>query len=104
VGWPVQDADIVAQVGTCVPVEVGEGDGEVAGVGVRAAETVGEVWTAVVVVEPQDELQEAPTSATASVTSPTLRLTRRWNEAGWMRVTDRPGDTGAQGYGEPPAA
>ena len=93
----MQDADIVAHVGTWVPVEDGEGEGDAAGVGVRAADTVGDVWTAVVEVEPQDELQDAPTSATASVTSPTLRLTRLWNEAGWMRVTVRPRDTGAKG-------
>lgn len=95
----MQVADIVAQAGTWMPLEVGEGDGDGEGVGVRAAETVGEVCTPTVLVEPQDELHAALTNATASVTSPTLRLTRRWNEAGWMRVTDRPRDTGAKGYG-----
>src|SRR5689334_892667 len=96
VGWPVQLALIAAQVGTCEPVAVGEGEGEAAadGVGVRAADAVGEVWTAAVLVDPQP----TETATAASASSPTLRLTMRWNEAAWARVTGRPGDTGAKGY------
>jgi len=84
-----------AHVGTWVPVEVGDADelASAEGDGVLAAEAVGEVWTAAVLVEPQAEA----TVRAASASSPTLRLTRRSNEARWMEVTDRPRDTGAQG-------
>jgi hypothetical protein len=90
VGWPVQVADMLAQVGTCEP--VGEGVGASAdGDAVRAAEAVGDVWTAAVLVVPQ----AAATVRAASASSPTLRLTRCSNGAPWMQVTDRPRDTGA---------
>lgn len=91
-----------AQVGMCDPVDVGDGDGLASDEGdaVRAAEAVGDVCTAPVLVVPQ----AAATVRAASASSPTLRLTRRSNEALWMEVTVRPRDTGAQEYGEPDRA
>src|SRR6266581_2021010 len=97
VGWRVQVADMFAQVGTCEPIGDGEGLTSANGDAVRAAEAVGDVWTAAVLVVPQ----AAATVRAASASSLTLRLTRRSNEAPWMEVTGRPRDTGAQGYGEP---
>lgn len=86
---------MLAQVGTCEPVEVGDGEGlgSDEGDALRAAEAVGDVFTAAVLVVPQ----AAATVRAASASSPTLRLTRRSNEAPWMEVTRRPRDTGAQG-------
>jgi len=97
VGSRVQVADMFAQVGTCEPVAVGDGDWLTSADGdaVRAAEAVGDVWTAALPVVSQ----AAATVRAASASSPTLRLTRRSNEAPWMEVTGRPRDTGAQGYG-----
>ena len=95
VGSRVQVADMFAQVGTCEPIGDGEGLASADGDAVRAAEAVGDVWTASVLVVPQ----AAATVRAASASSPTLRLTRRSNEAPWMEVTGRPRDTGAQGYG-----
>jgi len=99
VGSRVQVADMFAQVGTCEPVAVGDGDWLTSADGdaVRAAEAVGDVWTAALPVVSQ----AAATVRAASASSPTLRLTRRSNEAPRMEVTGRPRDTGAQGYGEP---
>ena len=91
VGWPAQVADMPAQVGTCEPVGEGEGLASADGDAVRAAEAVGDVWTAAVLVVPQ----AAATVRAASASSPTLRLTRCSNEARWMEVTGRPRDTGA---------
>src|SRR6266487_5996057 len=51
VGWRVQVADMVAQVGTCEPVGDGEGLASADGDAVRAAEAVGDIWTAVVLVD-----------------------------------------------------
>src|SRR6266705_2148341 len=79
VGWPVQVADMFAQVGTCEPVGDGEGLASADGDAVRAAEAVGDVWTAVVLVVSQ----AAATVRAASASSPTLRLTRRSNGAPW---------------------
>jgi len=82
-----------AQVGTCEPVGEGKGLASADGDAVRAAEAVGDVWTAAALVVPQ----AAATVRAASASSPTLRLTRRSNGAAWMEVTGRPRDTGAQG-------
>ena len=95
VGWPEQMADMFAQVGTCEPAGEGDGLDSADGDAVRAAEAVGDVWTAAALVVPQ----AAATVRAASASSPTLRLTRRSNGAAWMEVTGRPRDTGAQEYG-----
>ena len=88
---------MLAHVGMWEPAADGVGDGPAVddGDALRAAEAVGDVWAAVVLVVPQ----AAATVRAASASSPTLRLTRRSNEAPWMEVTGRPRDTGAQGYG-----
>ena len=98
VGCPVHVALMVAQVGICRPVGDGEGDGLGAedGDALRAAETVGDVWTWAALDEPH----ATATVRDASASSPTLRLTRRSNEVRWTQVTGRPRDTGAQGYGQ----
>src|SRR5438093_361209 len=74
VGSRVQVADMFAQVGTCEPVAVGDGDWLTSADGdaVRAAEAVGDVWTAALPVVSQ----AAATGRAASASSPTLRLTR----------------------------
>src|SRR5712692_9435338 len=91
VGWPEHVADMLAQVGTCEPVGKGKGLASADGDEVRAAEAVGDWWTAAALVVPQ----AAATVSAASASSPTLRLTRCSNEAPWMEVTGRPRDTGA---------
>src|SRR5438034_1397105 len=55
VGSRVQVADMFAQVGTCEPVAVGDGDWLTSADGdaVRAAEAVGDVWTAALPVVSQ---------------------------------------------------
>jgi hypothetical protein len=86
---------MLAHVGTCEPLGKGDWLASADGDAVRAAEAVGDVWTAAVLVVPQ----AAATVRAASASSPTLRLTRRSNGARWMEVTVRPRDTGAQEYG-----
>ena len=93
---------MLAHVGMCVPSAVADGVGDglasADGDAMRGADAVGDVLTAAALVDPQ----AVATIKRTSASSPTLRLTRRWNEAGWTGVTRRPADTGAQGYGQQP--
>src|SRR5437899_10800841 len=72
VGWRLQVADMFAQVGTCEPIGDGVGLASADGDAVRAAEAVGDVWTASLLVVPQ----AAATVSSASASSPTLSLPR----------------------------
>src|SRR5258708_9431793 len=69
VGWPEQEADMFAQVGTCEPVGDGKGLASADGDAVRAAEAVGDVWTAPHPAVPQ----AAPPLQAARASPPTRR-------------------------------
>src|SRR5438067_411629 len=77
VGSRVQVADMFAQVGTCEPVAVGDGDWLTSADGdaVRAAEAVGDVWTAALPVVSQ---AAATASAAAPFGTGSLRHPERW--------------------------
>src|SRR2546430_16499574 len=88
VGSRVQVADMFAQVGTCEPVAVGDGDWLTSADGdaVRAAEAVGDVWTAALAVGSQ----AAATVRAASWSSALPRLPSGFELASLVGSTGPP--------------